>query len=462
MSNNQKHDSSFRDPSGYVFWEEGVLKRCINPIYFRQYEALKSSGFFQKLIDHNLLISHEELSSSDQQIILKPESIPFFSYPYEWCFNQYKEAALLTLKIQKLALEYGFSLKDASAFNITFYKGKAVFIDTLSFDFYSENRPWRAYKQFLMHFFAPLVLAKYHGAKMLNLMQQFVDGIPLDLASSMLPLKTKLHPFLYSNIHLPAKFEKKHNEDYEGKTKSASLSKKNQLKIVESLYSHIKGLSLDEKSEWGNYYDKTNYSDKAFNQKAEIINQWIDTLTVNRLIDIGGNDGTFVRKINRKLELALVSDIDNAAVDFNYIQSKKNKENNILPLVIDVLNPSSSIGFNNKERDSFLKRIRDFAPDVTLALAIIHHISLSGNVPFDMSASFFAKFSKCLVIEFPKREDSWVQRLLNTKEDFKEYFGFYNQVNFENAYLQFFNIIEKQDIQDAHRVMYLLKRKDDY
>ena len=461
MTHKKAHPASFRDPSGFMFAEEGVVKRQINPIYFKQYNALKDSGFFNTLFKSQVLIPHEELSNSSEQIVIQPDQIPFITYPYEWCFNQYKEAALLTLKLQKFSLENGFSLKDASAFNVTFHKGKAIFIDTLSFDFYLENSPWRAYKQFVSHFLGPLLMAHYHGAQSLKLMSNYIDGIPLKMIATMLPFKSKLNPFLYSNIHLLARFEDKYNEDYIGETQAKSLSKKAQLNIIQSLYDFIKKLTLKEYSEWGNYYNKTNYSDKAFNLKSDIINSWISNLNAKTLIDIGGNDGTFVRRISTKLDQALVCDIDNNAVDFNYKTIKENKERFILPFVIDVLNPSAAIGFNNKERDSFIERIVNFQPDVTLALAVIHHMSLSGNVSFDMSAQFFSKFSKNLIIEFPNREDSWVQRLLNNKADFKDYFGFYHIDNFEKAYLDYFEIIEKQPIENSERVMYFLKKKHD-
>jgi len=453
------HSSSFRDPSGYVFIENGDIKRVINPIYFKQYKALTESGFYNTLFKNELLISHEELTSTDENIIIKAEKISFVTYPYEWSFNMYKEAALLTLKLQKYSLEQGFSLKDASAFNITFHNGKAIFIDTLSFDFYTENSPWRAYKQFITHFFGPLVLAKYHGAQSLKHLNNFIDGIPLRLLSSMLPSKTKLSPTLYSNIHLLAKLEDKHNEDYKGEAKAGSLSKKGQLNIIQSLYDYIKKLELKEHSEWGNYYDKTNYTDDAFLKKSDIINTWVNDIKPEKLIDVGGNDGTFVRKLNSKVNNALVCDIDNNAVDFNHKMMKLNKEQNILPFVLDVLNPSAAIGLNNKERDSFLNRIKDFAPDVTLALAVIHHMSLSGNVPFRESAKFFSLFSEYLIIEFPKREDSWVQRLLNNKADFKDYFDFYNLDSFENSYSEYFEIIEKHIIVNSERLLYLLKKK---
>lgn len=452
--------SSFRDPSGYVFIENGLVRRVIKPIYFKQYNSLVDSGFFKKLFQNKLLIEHEELLNNPSQIIIQPEQIPFITYPYEWCFNQFKEAALLTLKIQKFALEHNFSLKDASAFNIAYHKGKAIFIDTLSFDFYVENEPWRAYKQFISHFLAPLLLAHYHGSQSLRLMSNFIDGIPIKTLSSLLPFITKLNPFLYSNVHLLAKFEDKYNEDYSQKDKRIRLSKKSQLNIIKSLYAFIKKLSLKESSEWGDYYAKINYSDSAFNLKSDIINVWVNKLGVKTLIDIGGNDGTLIRRIRHKIEQALVCDIDNKAVDFNYTEIKKNKEINTLPFVLDVLSPSAAIGFNNKERESFLDRIQKFAPDVTLALAVIHHMSLSGNITFSMSAKFFASFSKYLIIEFPKRNDSWVERLLNTKGTFKDHFNFYNIEEFENAYTNYFKLIEKTLIENSERVMYLFQVKE--
>lgn len=461
MTTNNRHSSSFRDPSGYIFQDQGVIKRAILPLYFKQYEALNSSVLFQKLQAAGLLVAHEEISKTDSEIVIKPEQVSFMTYPYEWSFMQYKEAALLTLKIQKFAVEHGFSLKDASAFNVTFHQGRMLFIDTLSFDFYEEGQPWRAYKQFIMHFFGPLLLAKYTGANALKLMSTYLDGIPVDMLAAMLPFKTKLNPFLYTNIHLLAKFENKYSEDYDNKSKVRNLSKRAMLNMIEGLYAYIKKMKLNDASEWGNYYDKTNYEDDAFNKKSEIINNWVKRLNVKTLIDVGGNDGTFVRKIDTDLEEALVCDIDYNAVDANYVQTRRQKETYMLPFMLDVLNPSASIGFNNKERDSFLKRIKQYQPDVTMALAVIHHMSLSGNIPFEMSAEFFASFSNYLIIEFPKRNDSWVQRLLNTKGEFKDHFDFYQLSNFESAYSRYFDTVEKLDIEGSERVMYLLKTKDD-
>jgi hypothetical protein len=229
--------------------------------------------------------------------------------------------------------------------------------------------------------------------------------------------------------------------------------------IIDSLYNYIKKIQLKEQSEWGNYYQKTNYSDKAFTLKSNIINEWIQTLNAKKVIDVGGNDGTFVRQITSKIELALVGDIDNNAVDQNHYAVKKNKEANMLPFVIDLLNPSAAIGFQNTERFSFVKRVQEFKPDAVLALALIHHLSLTGNVPFENSAAFFASISEHLIIEFPKRNDSYATRLLNAKAEFKDQFGHYNLENFEKTYSEHFELIDKKIINESERVLYLFKKK---
>ncbi len=454
------HQASFRDPSGYVFYDGDILRRAINPIYFPQYTKLKEGGFFKNLISSGLLIPHEETSTSSEQIVITPEPIPFITNPYEWSFEQYKHAALHTLKIQKYALSKGFILKDASAYNITFHKGKPVFIDTLSFDFYEEGTPWRAYKQFITHFFGPLVLAKYHGTEIFKMMQTHIDGIPVKLISSLLPARTKLSSVVYPNIHLLAKMESKHSEDYKVETKITPLSKKAHENILESLFDFIKDLKLKEASEWGDYYSKTNYDEAAFDAKKELIKAWIKPLKPQRLIDVGGNDGTFARTVIDSVPHIIVTDIDSNAVDQNYKLLQKNKETNMLPFVCDVLQPAPGIGFNNTERNSLMERLSAYQPDVTMALALIHHITLSGNVPFEKSAEFFASFSKTLIIEFPTREDSWVESLLLRKREFINHFDFYNETEFENGYLQYFTLEKKEVVNGTKRILYLLNRKN--
>lgn len=196
---------SFRDPSGFIFFENGSLYRQVNIVYRENYDQLINSGLYETLVRLGLMVSHEEVDlhyarTNSAYRILKPALIPFISYPYEWCFSQLKDAALTTLEIQKKALDFGMSLKDASAYNIQFLDGKPVFIDTLSFEKYEEGQPWVAYRQFCQHFLAPLALMCFSDVRLNQLLRIYPDGIPLDLASCLLPLRTFLKFSLLSHI----------------------------------------------------------------------------------------------------------------------------------------------------------------------------------------------------------------------------------------------------------------------
>ena len=449
--------SSFRDPSGYVVLEDDAIKRIIQPIYFAPYDALQQSGFYDKLFDQHYLIRHREISRSQTQIVLEAEKIPFVTYPYEWSFLQYKHAALLTLKIQKYCLEHGFSLKDATAFNVTFHQGKPVFIDTLSFDFYQQDQPWHAYKQFVMHFLGPLVLSKYYGHDFLKTLAHEIDGIPLKKLAQLLPWKSKLNPTLWANIHLLARYDDKFSAG-SGDKGVQKLSKSAQIKLLTGLYDYIKDLDAKESTEWDHYYSQTNYNDAAYAIKKEKVKDWFEQIGRGKIIDLGGNDGTFARALGSN-ELVLVADIDPNAVGQNYRQIQQNKETNIVPLVADALNPAGGYGFNNEERFSLIDRLEKLQLSGCLALAVIHHLTLSGNIPFEMSARFFARLAPNLLIEFPTRDDSWVQYLLESKREFKAHFDFYDESNFEQGFGTVFQLVKKEPIEGSARILYHFKRR---
>ena len=254
QSNPLKVKGSFRDPSGSLYIKDGILYRKITPVYYEHYKYAKNSGLYEALMKEGLLIHHYE----DEPTVIVPQKIPFISYPYEWCFSQLKDAALLTLKIQKRALDFDMILKDASAFNVQFLQGKPIFIDTLSFEKYEEGSPWVGYRQFCQQFLGPLLLMKYRDLRMNQISRIFIDGPPLDLISTLLPLRTFLNPLSVFHIHLHAKSQKKFGEKRNIPT--WRISKKNLIAFIDNLESGIHCLTLKkQKTEWQNYYQKTNY-----------------------------------------------------------------------------------------------------------------------------------------------------------------------------------------------------------
>ena len=418
-----------------------------------------SSGLYEKLLKENLIVSHEE---ADLQLaldnkaykIIKPSKLDFISYPYEWSFSQLKDAALATLKIQKIALKHGMILKDASAYNIQFSSGLPILIDTLSFKKYKENQPWSAYRQFCQHFLAPIALMSYKDIRLSQLLKIYIDGIPLDLASSLLPTKTKLSFSLLSHIHLHSKAQARYSKGKkDGKEVKVSLN--GLIGIVDNLNSSIKKMSWKPQgTEWSDYYEETNYTEDSFQEKIRIVDNYlVGNKEIKTLWDLGANTGEFSRLASKKGINTIAFDIDPSAVEKNYLISKNDNDDNILPLICDLTNPSPDIGWNNTERKSLKNR----GPvDCAMALALIHHLAISNNLPFSMIAGFFSEICNYLIIEFVPKDDSKVQFLLSSREDI---FDNYDEASFEKEFSKFFGIKNKQKITGSQRTLYLMSKK---
>jgi len=456
-----KVSASFRDPSGFLFHSQGKLYRQVNYSYQADYEKLMTSGLYEQLTRSGAMIDHQEADPSlafdpgQAYKVIQPRPIGFVSYPYEWCFGELKEAALLTLAIARRSLEFGMSLKDASAYNVQFENGRAIFIDTLSFETYQEGQPWVAYRQFCQHFLAPLALMAAKDIRLNQLVKVFLDGIPLDMASVLLPVRSRLSPGLMTHIHLHARSQQHYADKtiQKGELKP-NVSRMATLGLLENLTGTVKRLKLKSvQTEWADYYQDNNYSEEAFAAKKEIIAKFIDRIKPGTVWDLGANTGEFSRLASALGIQTIAFDIDPGAVQQNYLRMKANKEKHLLPLIMDLTNPSPGIGWQLQERQSLLER---GTADTVFALALIHHLAIANNVPLPDVADFLAKLGRYLVIEFVPKTDSQVGRLLANRVDI---FPAYTQAGFEEAFKSNFKFLEVQVIPDSERVLYLMENK---
>lgn len=459
--------ASFKDPSGFVLSLNGEIYRQINKSYQENYELFIKSGLYNKLISLGYLIPHQEVKSTGEVSkagkqglnfkTIKPQKIPFVSYPYEWCFSMLKAAAVLTLEIQKVALEYGMNLKDASAFNVQFLNGKPVLIDTLSFEKYQEGRPWIAYKQFVEHFLAPLALMSLTDIRLSRLLTLFADGIPADLTSRLLPFRSYFKPSLLLHIYAHSSSQKKFSEK---KLTDSQLkhgfSKQSFLGLLDSLETTVRGFNWSpKKTQWSDYYteNNNNYSEESLNQKRKSVSSFIESVKPKTVWDMGANNGFFSRIAAKSGALVISFDNDHGALERNYLEIVKSKEENILPLFCDLTNPNPALGWANQERSSLLER----GPvDAILALALVHHLAIAQNIPFIFIASLFAKLSKYLIIEFIPKEDSQVKKLLANREDI---FPDYSREGFEKIFKELFQIKKTIRIKDSKRILYLMEKR---
>ncbi|MDD3878204.1 MAG: hypothetical protein PHT69_16415 [Bacteroidales bacterium] len=455
----QKEPSSFRDKSGFIFYFQDEVYRAINKVYANNYKMLMNSGLYDQLTKEEILVSHQEVEvgfdlAEEPYCVIKPGKIDDISYPYEWCFSQLKDAAVCTLKIQLTALKFDMSLKDASAFNIQFHKGKPIFIDTLSFEKYNEGQAWLAYRQYCQHFLVPLLLMKYISSDLNQLQKIYIDGIPLQLASKLLPYKTKFNFSILSHIHLHALSQRKH-ENTGTKVNIAKLPKNKLVMLISSLLQFVESLEATKtQSQWGDYYNNTNYSHQSLKEKEIIVRDFGTLVKPRKVLDLGANDGTFSRIFSEQHIPTISLDSDTQAVESNYLRMKKNNDFYLLPLISDITNPSPGIGWQNLERRLLVDRIKT---DLTLALALIHHLVIGHNLSFSQIASLFADLSPHVIIEFVPKSDSQVAKMLLNRPDV---FDDYNEKNFEYAFETYFDLLKKTHVKGTERSIYLYKIKN--
>jgi hypothetical protein len=451
--------SSFRDPSGFVFERDGTLYRQVDRRYAADYAALMESGLHAELVDTGLLVAHDEVSGvetgiGDPQVVIRPERVPFVSYPYEWSFSQLKDAALLTLRLQKRALAHGMTLKDASAYNVQFVAGRPVFIDTLSFSRREEGSPWTAYRQFCQHFLAPLALMAYRDVRMARLLRSHLDGVPLDLARTLLPGRAWLNVNLFMHIRQHASYQRRYEGDTEATGRARPVTEKSLSNILETLRMAVRKLDwTPEGTEWAEYYDGDSYTDASAAHKRELVGRCLDAIAPASAWDLGANTGAFSRLAAESGIPTVAFDIDPACVERNYRAVRKEGETRVLPLLMDLSNPSPGLGWAHTERDSLVER---GPTGVVMALALVHHLAIGNNVPLPKVAAFLAQLAEHVVIEFVPKSDPKVAILLATREDV---FPDYTREGFESAVEPYFAVEEALAIRESDRILYRLRRR---
>ena len=454
----QVHPSSFRDPSGFIFESDNVIYRQVNPVFREHFDFFISSGLYKTLADRQWLVSHTEilpetLAGHGAYKILRPDAIELVTYPYEWCFEMLKDAAMLTLKLAKIALEHEMILKDATPYNIQWQQGKPVCIDTLSFEKYVQGKPWIAYRQFCESFLAPLLLMHYRKISLHELMLAYPGGIPLLVAKKLLPVKSRFSILAYLHIHLHAKISARPDRE---KDRQASLQKTKLVKLISSLEILVRSLRLKQTTTtWGNYYEEAGTRNDYLDQKTRIIRTWLEPLTaIKNAIDLGANEGNFAILLSDLQINTIATDADPMAISKLYERIRSTGMKHIIPLIMDLANPSPASGLSNRERSAFLDRVKD--RDLGLCLALLHHLCIGRNIPFDRIAMMLHKICKQIVIEFVPKTDPMITIMLQGKPDI---YDWYNEKNFTESFQPCFQVVKKQMIPGTERVLFLMERR---
>ncbi len=449
------HPASYRDTAGFIFDHEGKVYRYIHPLYNQHYTQLMQSGLYDELVKKQMLIAHSEIAEINkfnftEGKVLFPVQVPFISYPYEWSFDMWKDAALLTLHIASAALKKGMILKDATPFNVQFVNGKPLFIDTLSFENYSAGKPWVAYHQFSECFLGPLLLMHYCHPDTNKLFTVYPNGIPMDVLVSLLPKSSRWNMNTFLHVHLQARFSGKRKQKPAAEN---NFSKQKLELLIKGLENFVQKLSPKKvKTTWDDYYTDTILGDEYLAAKTTLVRSFINQADFTTAIDLGANEGYFSMLINENKNV-IATDFDSNCINELYLQLKSAGRKNILPLVADLTSPAPAIGWNNAERASLCSRLK---ADLVLALALIHHLCIAKNVPLAFIANWLAPMSAYLIIEFVPKSDEKLQQLLQNRKDI---FDSYTLENFKAIFDGKYAILKEESIGNTNRVLFLMKRK---
>jgi ribosomal protein L11 methylase PrmA len=452
---------SFRDPSGFVYTREGRVLRQVNHAFADRWDDVQASGLLADLQRRGLLIRHELVATelaygpSSAHVVIAPEPLDFVSYPYEWSFSQLKEAALVTLEAQTVAAAAGFTLRDASAFNVQFHNGTPTLIDTLSFERAAHDSPWLAYRQFCEQFLAPLALMAHRDIRCGLMLRDFIDGIPVDLASTLLPGRTKLDVGLASHVHLHARAHRSQAKRARADTTlRGGMGPTRRAALVESLGRTVEKLSWrPAQTAWAGYAENTSYGDAATASKDALVRRLLERAGGERVWDLGANTGRFSAIAASLGRRVIAWDADPGATELHYTKLRSERASQVLPLVADLVNPSPAIGWANRERMAFADRANT---DVVLALALVHHLNVGRNIRLAMIAEFLATLSSALIIEFVPGSDPMVQQLLAQRTDNLPYPTI---DEFRRVFEGPFEIVEEAQVEGSGRVLLRMTRR---
>jgi hypothetical protein len=458
-------DGSFRDPSGRVFGKDGEIYRSVFAPGVMDFEAARGVGLYRRLIDSGLLLPYQEVGEKDfapegTVYCLQHPRLPFVSYPWEWSFSMLKDAALLHLDIMEQLVPHGFWLRDASAFNVQYDGKRLCLIDTLSIGQRIPNSPWVAYRQFCAHFLAPLAMAAYGDVRTLGLWRNYIDGYPLDLVVRMLPVWRRYLPGLFLHLTLHARFQNRadRKEDL-GKqvtVRTPKVSDPGLIGIIRSLRRVITGIRWKRSSRiWEAYENIRTYQAEDVTAKSEYVEKIVRRLRPGIVWDLGANVGEYSMIAAAGGAFVVSVEGDPACVEHVYQRVFHTEESkHVLPLTMDLANPSPGLGWDSRERLSLKER---GPADLLLALALIHHLVFSSGVPLEGIAKWFSSLTKYALVEFVPPTDPMVRKLLQNRGtdhlpyDLNEFLASFNT---------FFNLEDHVTLNNG-RTVYLLARKTD-
>lgn len=461
----QREHGSYRDRDGTVFYRGGRVFRTLSGDAVANWQKLQKTAFFESARKDSRItdtwdVDPEEAGwpAEDGVSIVEHARIPFISYPYEWTFGMLKDAALLHLELMRGALASGMILKDATPYNVQWQGVHPVFIDIPSFETLKPGEPWVGYRQFCELFLYPLMLQAYKGIDFKPWLRGRIDGVPADDMRGLMSSRDLLRPGVLMHVIAHSALQQRYsatNSNVRSALVEAGFDKELIVRNVEKLTKLVSRLaSRRTRTEWSDYDKTHSYDEAEFNRKREFVRAAAATRRWRLAWDLGCNTGTFSRLVSEHADQVVAMDGDWMAIEHFYQREKAgDASKTILPLVVNLADASPNQGWLGAERKGLAERGR---PELTLCLALIHHIVISANIPLSSFIGWLADLGTSVVIEFVGREDEMVQALLANRKD--QYADYHPEI-FRDLLAARFDIRAEQDLKGGKRRIYFAEPK---
>jgi hypothetical protein len=431
------------------------------------WRMLSQTKLFPRLVEAGRVVRTEEVDGAEAPAglraeqygaVLRHERIPFVSYPYEWTPGMLSDAALLTLDLILESLDEDLVLKDATPYNVQFRGSRPVFVDIGSWEKLAPGEPWAGYRQFCMQFLYPLMLQAYRGLPFQPWLRGSLDGITPAQARAAMSFRDRFHKGVTTHVFIHSRLDQSYAKrgrtggDVKRELKSAGFGKE---LIRANVRKVRKAVAAAEwrppASVWTAYRADNTYEDADNRAKADFIRSVAGRRGWELAWDLGANDGHYSRLINEDARYVLALDVDPSTVELLYRDLRAEGNEQILPLVMNLTDPSPGLGWRGLERKPLAERGR---PELVLALALLHHVSITGNVPVRQFVDWLASLGAQVVIEFMTREDPMVKRLLAAKRvDHEDY----DRAFFEQCAGEAFEIERSEELPSGTRILYSLR-----
>ena len=456
---------SFRDPESRVFYGDGGVLRALSEEALADWRALAATSFFAEAVAAGKIVATDE--DEDGAVpadvlhggvagVLRHELIPFVSYPYEWPFGMLKDAALLQLELLEAALGEGMILKDSTPYNVQWRGAQPVFVDVGSFERLREGEPWAGYRQFCMLFLYPLLLQAYKNLPFQPWLRGSINGISPEHCRNAMSLRDLLRPGVFTHVHLHSRLERRHaarERDVKDELRRAGFRKELIVANVKRLRRVVEKLEWTPPvSTWSEYTATTSYTEEDAERKARFVEGAVRSSPWGLVWDLGCNDGRHSRIAAEAASYIVAVDADAAVVERLYRTLRAEGHTKILPLTLDVADPSPGLGWRCLERRPLAER---GTPDLTLALALVHHVAIAANVPLADFLEWLRTLDTSLVIEFPTQDDAMVERLLRAKRPGTH--RDYNREWFERCLTDRFDVRRSEELAGGRRVLYFAR-----